>query len=353
MKIEIEVDDIEIAIPPTKESSKTVSNAIAIRGNNSHNFLYKISHFPGDVSLLMVDSPPLKLQEYVSQLKSANKAAPQKASDQANDFNKIGHLGVKLKEFEIFVCDYRELLNADSFRKVRKRNLLLPLVMDFSRVTYMVPNKKQDDLIMLMKNNVLLEPIVVRMSYNDILLLNKSSQIQLEQLPPPEDPNKPAPAPPKKELEISSHYESSDDEVPTERPDYHHTVNESVTYAGANRGPKTDKSNISAYSVEKPQPKAAQKSNVLAGLADEKQPVQGVGFIQNIGKVPEKAALGDVVIDIPANNNNKPKDPAAGKGAESTAVAKTAPVDKNWAANADDFDIKSNGIKIVSIESFT
>ena len=69
-----------------------------------------------------------------------------------------------------------------NFNQVKKRNMILPFSLMLVRKTYMVLNKERTELIPITLNQISIEKLIFRLSYQDANLLNNSLQYQMEQL---------------------------------------------------------------------------------------------------------------------------------------------------------------------------
>lgn len=285
MTVNIAVDDIELVVPSGKTGcGGATSNVIAIRGNE--NFLYKTNSFiKGDVAILYVSRPEMEIQETVKRLEGKEYET---AKDQCAEWNEVGRLGLTLTEFEIFVCDYNELVHTESFRAVRKRNILLPLVMSFSRATHQVPNQKKNKLMNSLKNNVDIEQIVIRMSYKDLLLLATTGQFQVEQL------------------------------------NQEHQANESTAYQKTAPREIENKKEEESVKAEKVNEKLLEESKIVEEDNEEEEKL-----------LPEVGGL-----DVESERGEKKVE---------EKVEEEEVLEREWQADADEFDIKSRGIKMVNL----
>lgn len=87
-----------------------------------------------------------------------------------------------LDGFEIFVCEFEELLKSSNFKETRKRNMILPVSIVFIRTTHMILNKDRKELMKITHNKLSIDQLVVRLSYQDSLLVTNSINFQIEQL---------------------------------------------------------------------------------------------------------------------------------------------------------------------------
>jgi len=105
-----------------------------------------------------------------------------RATEQCTENNEVMNLRTSLRNFEVFICEFEELLSTKNFNEVRKRIMILPFTLSYVRREHHVPNKHQTELIPVIKNEVNIDLMVLRMSYQDALLLNNTIQYQLQHL---------------------------------------------------------------------------------------------------------------------------------------------------------------------------
>jgi len=103
-----------------------------------------------------------------------------RATEQCTPYNESMHMKASLSHFEVFICEFEEILESLNFNEVRKRTMILPFTLSYLRKEHYVPNKSQIDIIPVVKNEINIELMVLRMSYQDALLLNNTIRYQLE-----------------------------------------------------------------------------------------------------------------------------------------------------------------------------
>jgi len=160
------------------------------------------------MSIAFANYPPPDKEEALKEVRGQK---IKRALDQAGDHNQIEKIQVNLDGFEIFICELEELFRSTNFKVVRKKNMILPVSIVFIRSTHLVLNKDRKELIKSTHNKLSIEKLVLRLSYQDFLLVTNSINFQIEQLKlakaPVDSPNKRkdqlAPEPKPGSLEIS------------------------------------------------------------------------------------------------------------------------------------------------------
>ncbi len=103
-----------------------------------------------------------------------------RATEQCTPYNESMNMKASLSHFEVFICEFEEILESRNFNEVRKRTMIMPFTLSYLRKEHHVPNKSQTDIMPVVKNEVNIELMVLRMSYQDALLLNNTIRYQLE-----------------------------------------------------------------------------------------------------------------------------------------------------------------------------
>jgi len=164
IRVEVDIRNILITVPASKFSATSSPHVLALRGD----------------ILCSFDGRPEPSLKHELQFIEATKC--QKAIEQCADHNQVMQVKATLSKFELFICEFEDLITTKNFKDVRKRNLILPFSLSAHHQGYMVPNKSRTELIAVANNQVVMELVVLRMSYQDALLLNNTVQYQLEQL---------------------------------------------------------------------------------------------------------------------------------------------------------------------------
>ena len=102
--------------------------------------------------------------------------------DQCNEQNQNAQLKATLSQCELFICEFEDLIHRRNFSDVRKRNLILPFTLSYTSKTHFVPNRPRTKLVPVHKNELFIELLVLRMSYQDGLLVNNTIHFQLEKM---------------------------------------------------------------------------------------------------------------------------------------------------------------------------
>jgi len=133
----------------------------------------------GDIFFKLESLPKPTLEKTITELQGKNFY---RATEQCTENNEVTNLRTSLRNFEVFICEFEELLSTKNFNEVRKRIMILPFTLSYIRREHHVPNKLQTELIPVFKNEVNIDLMVLRMSYQDALLLNNTIQYQLQHL---------------------------------------------------------------------------------------------------------------------------------------------------------------------------
>jgi len=214
MRVEVDVRNILITVPASKFSATSSPHVLALRGKTfiSQGLLIPV----GDILCSFDGRPEPKLSE---QLKLLETVECKKAIDQCAVHNQVMLVKATLSKFELFICEFEDLVTTKNFKDVRKRNLILPFSLSVHHQGYLVPDKFRKELIPVANNQVMMEFVVLRMSYQDALLINNTIQYQLEQLGDNFGSKKDTAAPKKSKSKIQSEEEESkeQDEPPKSR----------------------------------------------------------------------------------------------------------------------------------------
>jgi len=120
--------------------------------------------------------------DWLESVNYAKKKPPVKATDQCSSDNEIENITLQANKFELFICESKQLFSRRDFSDVHKRNMILPFAIHFTRKTHKVPNKECTKFITTIRNQCVIEELIIRLSYQDYLLLNNSINFQLEQI---------------------------------------------------------------------------------------------------------------------------------------------------------------------------
>ena len=164
MTVNLEVKNIIITMPSTISMTKDTPNVLALKG---------------DISFVYATYPSPDLEESIADVKKRNF---NRAVEQCAQFNEIGRISVTLHRLEIFVCEFADLLSSKNFNQVKKRNMILPFSLILVRKTHQVCNRQRTELINVTRNEVNIERLILRLSYQDVKLINNSISYQMEQL---------------------------------------------------------------------------------------------------------------------------------------------------------------------------
>ncbi len=160
----LETKNILITVPSTILKNKDTPNVLALKG---------------DLSFVFARYPAPSLQESIEDVSKRNY---NRATEQCAQFNEVSRMSVSLNKFEIFVCEFADLLNTMNFNQVKKRNMVLPFSLLLVKKNHHVVNKERTQLISVTKNEINVERLIFRLSYQDVNLLANSFQYQKEQL---------------------------------------------------------------------------------------------------------------------------------------------------------------------------
>ncbi|EAR98864.2 PH domain protein (macronuclear) [Tetrahymena thermophila SB210] len=98
----------------------------------------------------------------------------------AQQINETINMSANLKKLEIFICNQEELKTKD-FKKVLKRNILLPLDLNFKKIEYLLPQENN-----LFSNKTSIETqllkAVLKITFQDLTLVNQTIVIIQEDI---------------------------------------------------------------------------------------------------------------------------------------------------------------------------
>ena len=143
------------------------------------NFTPQVLTIRGDLGVAL-DTFPTPILKEAQKLWATKKFS--NITEQATKHNRTMKILMTLNKFEVFISNLEDVINSQDFADVRKRNIIMPFSLLLLRETFSILDSKMTKFISYNRTKLEMEKFVLRVSYNDFVLLLSSINYQLEQL---------------------------------------------------------------------------------------------------------------------------------------------------------------------------
>ena len=133
------------------------------------------------VKMVMQQIPPRPIEDIRKEVQTS-----MLKPENQQELNKIGHINLSLVGFELFICDFKELAAEHDFRKVRKREIFMPLDLDVVMKQLLIMTPDQRTFYNKTVMEVILQQAVLKISLADLNTLQVTAGHMLGMM---EDPD--------------------------------------------------------------------------------------------------------------------------------------------------------------------